>query len=70
MARSEKTESPLESAQEPEVQPKVNVLADSGVFYGWWVLLTLAIMRIMASGVVAFAVVEGTRARSTQRAGA
>ena len=66
MARSEKTESPLES----ECEPKVNVLVDSGVFSGWWVLLALAIMQVMTSGVVAFAVAEGTRARSTQRAGA
>ena len=61
MARSEKTESPLESAQEPEVQPKVNLLADSGVFYGWWVLLALV------SGVVAFAVAAGAQARSTPK---
>ena len=26
-------------------------LARSGLFYGWWVLLALALMRVMASGV-------------------
>ncbi|MDE2968712.1 MAG: hypothetical protein OXT51_01215, partial [Chloroflexota bacterium] len=26
-------------------------LVRSGVFYGWWVLLALALMRVMASGV-------------------
>ena len=26
-------------------------LARSGMFYGWWVLLALALMRVMASGV-------------------
>ncbi len=28
-----------------------NVVVRSGVFYGWWILLALAMMRVMASGV-------------------
>ena len=39
------------STPEQEGDLKGNLLADSGVFYGWWVLLALAIMRVMASGV-------------------
>lgn len=48
------TEKPTPSEESPQEQPgnlKNDLLANSGVFYGWWILLALALMRVMASGV-------------------
>jgi MFS family permease len=55
MAQSEKPNSseipPQEPDQDQDADAKVDLLADAGVFYGWWVLVALALMRVMASGV-------------------
>ena len=51
MAQTEKSDSPEESPQEQNGNLKDGLMANSGIFYGWWILLALAIMRVMASGV-------------------
>ena len=51
MAQTEKTDSPEESPQEQNGNLKDDLIANSGIFYGWWILLALALMRVMASGV-------------------
>ena len=51
MAQTEKTDSPEEPPREQSGNLKNELMENSGVFYGWWILLALALMRVMASGV-------------------
>ena len=51
MAQTEKTDPPQESPEQKTGNLKDGLMANSGVFYGWWILLALALMRVMASGV-------------------
>ena len=51
MAQSEKSNASEAPPEEQEDDTKGDLLADAGVFYGWWILLALAVMRVMASGV-------------------
>ncbi|MEE2656838.1 MAG: MFS transporter [Chloroflexota bacterium] len=51
MAQGKMTDGNKELHQKLQGEIKDHFLATSGVFYGWWVLLALALLRVMASGV-------------------
>ncbi len=51
MAQRDKTDDSGDSPENQGGNLKDDLLANSGIFYGWWILVALALMRVMASGV-------------------
>ena len=51
MAHKNPTDDNKQTPQKLQQETGRHLLSNSGVFYGWWVLLALALLRVMASGV-------------------